>query len=266
MIITSQQNPKIKYAAKLQMKKYRDKEQKILVEGYYPIKLALNNDYPIDELLLCPGLLRDKFNNKDLVQQLKRRGVIITEISESVYTKISSYTSPEGLLAIAPQKHTYLKQHNPKENCLYIVAESIENLSSLGNLFRLVDNAGASGIVLCDMRADMYNPQVIRSSMGTFFSISILQSTTGEAILWFQRNRISVIATSPGAVTNYTQVDMTGSLAIALGTEHAGLSTNWLEKADVKVKIPMYGQADSLSVSATAAVMLYEAVRQRRSD
>ncbi len=263
MLITSKQNPKIKETTKLKMKKYRDGQKKFLVEGYYPIKFALQNNYPLEELFVCNELLREKFNNQEIISQCKDKGVIITEVPEHVFTKLSSFESPEGLVAVAPQKTNPLLGYKSEKNGIYIVIESIEKLGNLGAIFRLADNAGAKGVIVCDMRADIYNPETIRSSVGTFFSINILQASSQEAIDWCKENGVKTLATSPQAEHVYTDLDLTGSIAIVMGTEYAGLTDLWLKNADEKILIPMFGQANSLSVTASTAVVLYEAVRQR---
>lgn len=263
MKITSRQNPKIKYVAKLKLKKYRDAERKMLIDGYYPLYFALHNNYPIEELFICRELLRSKFDNKTLIDSLGALGIPMTEVENNVFLKISTAISPEGLIAVACQKHAYLQQHQPVSDGIYVVAESIEKPGNLGAILRLVDNAGAVGLVLADMRVDMHEPEVIRSSLGTFFSVNILEDSTKNAIEWFKRNGIKILATSPGATVNYAKIDMRESVAIVLGAEYAGLSEAWINNADVKIKIPMFGQANSLSVTATVAVTLYEILRQR---
>lgn len=263
MKITSRQSPKIKYLAKLKLKKYRDLERKMLIDGYYPLQFAMRNDYPIEELFICRELLRSKFDNKTLVDSIKTLGIPITEVEGYVFLKVSTAISPEGLMAVAPQKHTSLQQHQPVPKGIYVVAESIEKPGSLGAILRLADNVGATGVVLADMRVDMCEPEVIRSSLGTFFSVNILEDSTKNAIKWFKQNGIKILATSPGATVNYAKVDMRGSVAVVLGAEYAGLSEAWINNADVKIKIPMFGQANSLNVTAAAAVTLYEILRQR---
>ncbi|MCA9397613.1 RNA methyltransferase [candidate division WWE3 bacterium] len=265
MDITSRNNPRIKDIAKLQSKKHRDRQHKFLIEGYYPLSYALDNNYPIEEIFVCEKLLRNKFDNNTLLERIKKSTIQITTVSEDVYAKLSNYESPEGLIAVAPEKDSSLSNLNPQNNGLYLVAESIEKLSSLGTLFRLADNAGVDAVILCDPQADMYNPHVIRTSLGTFFSVTIVEATTDKTITWCKENNIQTLATSPQAKKEHTQVDMTPSTAIVIGTEHGGLSEKWLQQADIKVLIPMYGKAESLSVSTSAAIMLYEAIRQRHN-
>ncbi len=265
MLISSKQNPKIKHLAKLNLKKHRDSAQQFLIEGYYPLSFAINNNWPLEELYVCRELLRDKFDNQQLINMIQSRGVPITNVSADVFEKIASYESREGLVALAPQKHTHLDDYHPpiSANDIYLVAEAIEKLSNLGAIFRLADNVGARGVVVTNMRADIFNPEVIRSSIGTFFSITILQATTPQAIQWFKQHAITTIATSPHAQTSYLDVGMSGSVAIVLGAEYTGLSEEWLTGADVSVQIPMRGQANSLSVTASAAILAYEALRQK---
>jgi TrmH family RNA methyltransferase len=262
--ITSRQNSKIKQVAKLKQKKYRDLEQKMLVEGYYPLSFAIRNHYPLEELFVCPELLRDNFDNQTLVENIRRTRTPVTEVEKHIFLKIAGADNPAGLIAVAPQKHLHLKHHRFVTNGVYVVAESIEKPGNLGAIFRLADNIGAAGVVVTDMRADMFDPETIRVSLGSCFSVSILESTTEEAIEWFRQNRTKILATSPNEGVNYTKIDMTRAIAVVFGTEHAGLSRSWLNSADVKVKIPMLGQVNSLSVTSAAAVILYEAVRQRR--
>lgn len=263
MKITSRQDISIKDTAKLKMKKYRDQDQKILVEGYYPILFAYQNNYPLENLYICTDLFRSKFENNSLLEKLTPRGVAIREITENVFEKISCSKSPEGLLAIAPQRHMSIAQHNPIKDGFYVVVESIEKPGNLGEIFRLADSAGASGVIVCDVRADIFDPKVIRNSLGTFFSLNILEGSTPEAIAWCKSHGIKSLATTPQANTFYTEVDMKGPLAIIVGAEYAGLSASWMQKADVQIKIPMFGQAKSLSVTASTAIVLYEALRQR---
>lgn len=266
MDITSHNNPRIKDIAKLQSKKHRDRQHKFLIEGYYPLSYALDNKYPIEEVFVCEKLLRDKFDNDTLLERIKSNNIHLTIVSENVYAKLSDYESPEGIIAVAQEKDSILNNLKPQNDGLYLVAESIEKLSSLGTLFRLADNAGVDAVIICDPRADMYNPHVIRTSLGTFFSVTIVEATTDEAITWCKESNIQTIATSPQADKEYTQIDLTLSTAIVIGTEHGGLSDNWLRNSDLTVKIPMFGKAESLSVSTSTAIMLYEAIRQRKIE
>jgi len=238
---------------------------KMIIEGYYPIKFALQNKYPFKELFICPRLFRSKFNNIILVESVRQLGVPITKVSKEVFKKISNFNTLDGLLAIAPQKKNYLKDHKLDKRGLYILIESIEKFGNLGAIFRLADNSGASGVIVCDMRADICNCETFRSSLGTFFSINIFLSTTKEAIAWCKNNQIKIMATSPNTGINYTEVNMSMPIGIVMGTEYFGLSKGWLDNADIKIKIPMHGQANSLSVTASTAIILYEALRQRKS-
>lgn len=265
MQITSLQNPTVKNIAKLKLKKYRLKQQQFLVESYYPILFALDNQYSLEELYICPSLFSDAAQSQSIVDRVQQLNIPVTEVSEAVFRKISYIKAVDGLLAVAPLQASYLKDYQPEEKGFYLIMESIEQLSNVGTLFRLADNAGATGVIVCNMRADIFHPGVIRSSIGTFFSVPIWQSTTEEAIVWCQSHQIKTLATTPHANQVYTDIKMTKPLAIVVGTEYLGLSSAWMEKADMQVKIPMLGQANSLSVTSTAAIMLYEVVRQKAS-
>jgi TrmH family RNA methyltransferase len=262
-MITSKQNSRIKYLTKLQQKKYRDKYNETIIEGYYALKFAIENNHPIKELYFCEELLRNKFDNHELISNFRNKDIPIQEISKSAYMKITEIYSPEGLLALAPKKSFKLKELPEANNPIYIVIESIEKLNSLGGVIRIAETAGATGVIVADERADIYNPAVIRSSLGAFFSINIAISSSEEAISWLKDKQIKILATTPHAKNNYTQINYKQGIAIAMGTEYLGLSKTWLNSADEKILIPMKGQVNSLSVSSTTAIITYEALRQR---
>jgi TrmH family RNA methyltransferase len=263
MEITSKQNKKVKYLAKLNIKKHRDRENKMLVEGYYPVLFALENGYEIKELFVCTALLRKKFNNDNLIQRIKSKNIPITTITKEVFAKISDYESKEGLLALVEQKRKDLSALKHLENGFYLVLESIEKLSHLGELFRIADSVGVTAVICTDSRGDIFNPQTIRTSLGTVFSVPIVETTSKEAVKWLQENNVKIFSTSPNVDHFYTQVDYSGAIAIAIGAEYTGLSELWLKNSNENLKIPQNGRVESLSVTASAAAVLYEALRQR---
>lgn len=263
MNITSRQNPTIKYVSKLKYKKYRDKSKEFIIDGFYPLSFALSNNYMVEQLFICPKLFSSKFNNAKLINDLKQKGTIVTEVSKSVFAKIGCSDNPAGLLGIAKQLHRTLDTMKIKKNGLYVAVESIEQPHNLGAIIRLADTTGIDGVLVCNMRTDLYDPQTIRSSFGTIFCVNVIECTTHEAIDWCKEHNIQSLATSPSGSTKYTDVDMTLPTLLVMGAEHGGLQNAWLNNASVKITIPMFGQANSLSVSSSTAIVLYEAVRQR---
>lgn len=262
MRITSYQNSQVKNVVKLQKRRERDQQRKMVIEGYRAILAALTNHYPLDELYYCPALFFGK-NERDLLDQAAETGARLIEVAEGPFTKMALRDRPEGLLAVAPQVRHPLSQHRPTANSLYLVAEAIEKPANLGTLLRAADGAGAHGLILCDARTDLFNADVVRASVGAFFSVPTLECTSQEAIAWCRRHGICTLAATPHTDCVYTTVDMRRPLAIAVGTEQVGLSAQWLAQADAQVALPMFGQVNSLNVAVAAALLLYEALRQR---
>ena len=172
---------------------------------------------------------------------------------------------PEGLLAVAPQRHLQLTDHQPADNGVYIIAEAIEKPSNLGTLLRSADCAGVDGVIVCEPITDIFHPDVVRGSTGALFSVPTFVASTAQTLTWCQRHQIRTLAATPHAQQLYTAVDMEGAIAIVVGTEQYGLSQRWLDEADEQVIVPMLGQMDSLNVSMAATLLVYEAVRQRHN-
>jgi RNA methyltransferase, TrmH family len=144
-----------------------------------------------------------------------------------------------------------------------VVAEAIEKPGNLGALLRSADAAAVTGVIVCDPTTDIYNPNVVRSSRGTLFTVPLAEASTPETLAWLRARHISVVATSPLATLAYTDADLRGPVAIIVGAEDAGLSPNWLEQADLSLRIPMLGKVNSLNVATAATLLMYEARRQR---
>lgn len=262
MRITSLQNAQVKNVVKLQKRRERDRQGKFIIEGYRALHFALENHCPISELYYCPELFFGK-NEAMLLERLAQRGTRLLEVTEDPFRKMALRDEPEGLLGIAPQKRCFLADHQPVPQGLYLIAESIEKPANLGSLLRAADGAGATALILCDRGTDLFNPDVVRASVGTFFSLPTLEASSAEALAWCQRHGIRTLAATPHSDCWYTDVDLHGAVAIVVGSEQYGLSAQWLTEADLQVALPMFGQVNSLNVAVAAAILLYEAVRQR---
>jgi TrmH family RNA methyltransferase len=262
MRITSLQNPHIKNCVKLQQRKERDRQQKMVIEGYRAIRSALANGYPLATLYYSPELFYGQ-QETALLHNAERAGAALMEVAAEPFQKMATATRPDGLLALAPQIRRTLAEFRPRPNALFLVAESIEKPANLGAIIRSADGAGADALVICDPQVDIFNPDVVRASVGTFFSLPLLAASPKEAIHWFRARGILTLAATPQAEMLYTEVEMCGAVAIAVGNEQHGLNEAWLEGADLGVKLPMFGQINSLNVAVAAAILLYEAVRQR---
>ncbi|RIK39372.1 MAG: RNA methyltransferase [Chloroflexi bacterium] len=265
MRITSLQNSQIKNVVKLHKRRERDRQHKMVIEGYRAISAALDNSYPLYELFICPSLFFGP-NEDPLIERVAQVGVPIIEVAEGPFVKMALRDRPEGLLAVAPQIRHALCDHRPPARPLYLIAEAIEKPANLGSLLRAADGAGADAVILCDRGTDLFNPDVVRASVGTFFCRPVLEATSTETLAWCRRHGICTLAATPNTDRLYTEVDMRHPVAVVVGSEQYGLSSLWMEGADAQVALPMFGQVNSLNVAIAAAILLYEGVRQRQLD
>jgi len=256
--ISSLQNPQIKEAAKLKDAKERGRQGLILIEGSREISLALAAGVKLEKLFYCqeyslgredPSLFADKKN--------------IINVSPEVFKKLAYREHPEGFLAVARPKFLGLADVKLKDKPLVIIIESVEKPGNLGAILRSADAAGVDAVIVGDAKTDIYNPNVIRASLGTVFANQVAVSSTEKILRWLKEKKIKSFATLPLADKVYTKADYTGPSAIVIGTEDVGLSNLWSQKADEKIKIDMKGKIDSLNASVSLAVVLFEALRQR---
>lgn len=261
-IITSTSNPRIKQVIKLRKRSHRDSAGLMIIEGLTELQRAIDNGHQPVELFFCPELFKDD-KEESILNHCHKAGINLIQCSKPVFEKISYRERPNGLLALATQIQTSLEQLPVKENMLLVVAEAIEKPGNLGTILRSADASGADAVIICDRCTDINNPNVIRASIGTIFTIPVIETDSDEAITWLKKNNIQILAATPQATQLHTNTDMSGKIAIAVGAEKPGLSDTWFNAADLKVKIPMLGQADSLNVAASTTILLYEALRQR---
>lgn len=265
LILTSLQNPKVKQVIHLRDRNDREKTQQFIIEGYRELLRATDAGWKVDLLYVCPELFLGS-NERTLINRLASKGTEVFECSEPVFRKMSYRDRPDGLIAVAPQRHFGLSDIRLKPRPFFIVAEAIEKPGNLGTILRSSDAVGLDGLILCDRCTDIYNPNVVRASVGTLFTVPVMEAKSRETIDWLKKNQISILAATPSATEEFTQVDMTKPIAIAVGTEQLGLSEQWLKEADIKVRIPMNGVADSLNVAMATTLLLYEALRQRQAS
>jgi TrmH family RNA methyltransferase len=262
LTIESTQNARVKNAVKLRKSKARRETGRTLVEGYREILRATESGWRIKELYYCPDLYLDP-NAAELVSRICAEGVPAFECTTAVFNKMSYRDTPDGLIALSPLVGKRLEELNLPDNPLILIAEDLEKPGNLGTILRTADAAGVHAVIVCDPKTDLNNPNVIRSSIGTLFFMPVAEATSLEAMEWLKEKDIQSVAAVPGATLGYTDIDMISGTAIIVGSEDEGLSTLWREKASYEAAIPMLGRNDSLNVSTAAAVLLYEAVRQR---
>jgi TrmH family RNA methyltransferase len=260
--ITSLQNPKVKQLVALRDRRERDQTGLFLIEGYSELKRAVDAGRTIETLFVCRELFLGE-NEQSLMEKSKAE---IVECSPEVFAKISVRDRSDGLLGVAPQVHLTLQDCKLSKNPFLLIAESIEKPGNLGTILRSADAAGVDAVIVCDPTTDIHNPNVVRSSIGTLFTIPVIEATKEETLEWLQKNGIAIVAATPHAKQEFTQSNLTTSLAIVVGTEQYGLSEEWMNKADIAVRIPMCGIADSLNVASATTLLLYEVLRQRRNS
>jgi len=266
IVIRSAHNPKVKAALRLRDRRDRDREGRFLIEGYRELSRAIEAGWPLERVFYCPDWFLGN-NEPALLERCRDSGAHLVCTSKKVFARLSYRDRPEGLLAVAPAVRRGLEDLTLPDAraALILVAESIEKPGNLGTILRSADAAGVHAVIVCDRRTDVFNPNVVRASLGTLFTVQTVEADTSDAIRFLRDRGIRITAATPHARDVYTDVDMTAPVAVVVGSEQYGLSEQWLDAADVAVRIPMYGSADSLNVAASAIVLLYEAVRQRRA-
>ncbi|MDR1130477.1 MAG: RNA methyltransferase [Prevotellaceae bacterium] len=252
--IISLQNSRIRNVVHLREKsRERNKQMLFTVEGKREISMAVSAGYEIESLFVCP-----EFGEKDDFP-----AKYVYEVSRKVFGKIACREDSDGFLALVKMKHNSLNNINISCNPFVIVLEAVEKPGNLGAILRTADAANADAVIVCDPRSDLYNPNVIRSSLGCVFTVNTLACTSEQAFEWLKKNSITVYAAELESSQWYYNEDYTRASAIVMGTESTGLSSFWLDRADKRIKIPMKGRVDSLNVSVSTAIITFEAMRQR---
>ena len=263
MDITSPSNPKLKYVVRLRSCATREESGEMIVEGYRECRRALDLGYHPRAIFHCPDLYLKSENEPALVADAQKAGAEVYTCSKVCFEKIAYKERPDRLLMVGPHVSIKLKDLKLPENALVIVTEAIEKPGNLGTILRSADAAKVAAVIVCDRTTDIHNPNVVRASTGTMFSVPIVEATSDEALQFLKAHNFKILAATPHAAKLHFEVNLTGNVAIALGAEQYGLTAKWMDGAELRVRIPMLGLADSLNVSAAATILVYEAVRQR---
>lgn len=259
-IISSTQNPRIKNIIHLiEKSSERRKQQLIVVEGAREVSLALNSNCVLDTLFYCKELLRDNDFFHALTVGEGRR----FEVSRQVFGKIAFRENSDGLVALMRPVFLELKDIRLSENPLIIVLESIEKPGNLGAILRTADAASVDAVIICDPRTDIYNPNSIRSSIGCVFTNQVVAARAEEVLGWLRDQKVQIFSAALTANKFYHETNLQGASAFVMGTEAVGLTDFWLNNCDAQIKIPMLGKIDSLNVSTSTAILVFEAKRQR---
>jgi TrmH family RNA methyltransferase len=256
--ITSTQNPKIKSLLALEKPRERKKQCLFIVEGAKEVRMALEAGYKIGNIFFCEERM-----NMEESKDLLRNDKLLIPVSPDVFDKIAVRESTGGILAVAEQKTHQLSDLLLSKNPLILILEAVEKPGNLGAILRTADAAGVDAVIICDPQTDFYNPNVIRSSVGCVFTKQIASASSEETIAWLKKNNVQIFCTYLKASRPYHEVDYTNPSAIVMGTEATGLSNLWVKNSDANIIIPMQGKIDSMNVSNAAAVVVFEAMRQR---
>ena len=283
LVISSTANPRVKYIAALNTKRQRDADGVMLIEGHDPLALALSCGISPSTVFICPELHKPAHSadaHEALLARARASGAEIVSVTRLVFEKMAYRDGPDGWLALAARPAFDLaglsapppgsRGGGAGSPALLLVAEQVEKPGNLGAMLRTCDAAGVNGFVTVDPVADLSNPNVVRASQGALFSVPVAQCTQMEALSWLRARGIAIVATTPNDIggrppLEYTAFDFTKPCAILMGEEKYGLSEFWLRNADAAVRIPMTGRINSLNVATSAALVIYEALRQRRA-
>ena len=257
--ITSFQNILVKQTQALRESRERREKGMTIIDGAREIERALEAGLVLDKVFYVEG------QAEELLKQLSAKKINLIEVSDKVMEKLVYGERHEGIIAWAKTPVRGLNDLRLSQKPLIVVLESLEKPGNLGAILRTCDGVGVEAVLVCDPKTDVYNPNVIRSSTGVIFSIPVVCASAQEISSFLKLKKIKICASAPLAEKLYTQTDFKGAWGLVMGSEDQGLSDFWLKQADLTVKIPMNGQADSLNVSISAAIILYEALRQRQS-
>lgn len=256
--ITSAQNPFIKSLVQLQEKaKARKQSGTFLIEGKREIELAVKGNYEIETILICNEVIEESFNFSIF------KSFNSIEISKEVYQKLAYRDTTEGIIAIAKTKSLQLSDLKLGNNPLILIAEAIEKPGNLGAMLRTADAANLDAVIIANPKTDLYNPNIVRSSVGCLFTNQIATGSNEEVIAFLKENNILFYSATLQNSTSYHTQDYTKATALVVGTEATGLSQKWRDEATQNIIIPMQGEIDSMNVSVASAILLFEAKRQR---
>lgn len=261
-MITSRHNPRVKDAARLRDRRQRDVQGRILIDGARELARAIEAGIELLEAFVCEPLCHSQEARRVLAQLAETRAELLA-VTPEVFQKLAFGQRAEGVLAVARTPHRTLAELMLPAEPLVAVVEAIEKPGNLGAVLRSADAAGVSAVVAAGHGTDLYNPNVIRASLGTVFTLPVCAAETAEIQAWLRQRGFSVFAARPDGQRFYTEVCYVGPTALVLGSEALGLSDAWRADDVTPIKLPMRGRADSLNISAAAAVLFYEALRQR---
>lgn len=261
--ITSPSNPRLKAIVGLRRRRAREQSGQTVVEGFEELSLALDAGVLPEAVFHCPELMGDANAGADLVERARDVGAQVVRVSRTAFERTAYREGPDGILALVPAIGMPVADLVVPDDSIVLVCEGIEKPGNLGAMLRTADAAGVSAVIAADPVTDWGNPNVVRGSKGTVFSVPVASGTLEEVLAWLRAHGRRFVATTPDTDLLHTDADLTGPIAIGVGAEKPGHTAAALDAADVRIRIPMSGLANSLNVATSAAIVVYEAVRQR---
>lgn len=265
LVITSPANPRLRALTGLRRRRAREESGVTLLEGYEELELALSAGVRPQTLFYCPELMLDPDRQTRVVRDVQAGGAEVVRLGRVAFEKVAYREGPDGFLAVVRSVGRGFEELTLPADPFLLVCQGVEKPGNLGAMLRTADAAGIHAVVAADPVTDWGNPNLVRSSKGTVFSVPVASASTQETLAVCRDRGVLVVAATPDTDVEHTDVDYTGPVAIAVGTEKAGLTEDFMAAADVHVRIPMTGRANSLNVATSAAIVIYEAVRQRRA-
>ncbi len=262
--ITSVQNPRIKDAVRLRQRRGRVKQGRFIVDGLREVRRAALAGMRLTDVFLCGPSVDDHV--QVLAESLASESVAVWRLAPNVFAKLAYGDRNEQLIAIADTPRSSLEQLNPAGNGPVIILESVEKPGNVGAVLRTADAAGGSAVIVADGGTDLYNPNAIRASLGAIFSVPLCAADSRHVLSWLRARQLPIFAARVGDNVCYSTASLGERCAIVLGSEAHGLSDVWQGPGIMNISLPMLGVIDSLNVSTTAAVLLYEAWRQRETS
>ncbi len=260
--ITSPTNPRVKELVSLRKRRTRDMRRVTLLEGYDELRLALTAGVLPLNLFVCPELVADQ-SRLALADEAASRGSEVVQLAAAAFAKASYRQGPDGWLAVVPDPSRPLADLTLSEPSLVLVCEGVEKPGNLGAMLRTAEAAGVDAVIAADPAADWGNPNVVRASKGTVFAVPVAAAESPVVRDWLRSRKVRTVVATPDGDQLITDVDLTVATAIVVGAEHEGVSEEWVAAADDTARLPMFGHVNSLNVAASAAVAIYEALRQR---
>ena len=261
--LTSHRNSLVRQTRELKKRRFRNEQQLFRIEGYREIDQALNAGIDIEYAIYCDSMSRFSLCESTLNRIRTKKEIALYSASSGVFANLSQWQNPDGLLVVAKQRSEALEALDARASDVFLVVDGFEKPGNLGSIFRSADATGCNGVLISDPVVDLFNPNVIRASLGTVFTTPCAVADCTRVIQWLRNNHLRIVCSSPEGDRNYLDVSLGSGCAIVIGSERGGLGEPWFESCDDLIRLPNEGFADSINAAMAANVLLFESYRQR---